>query len=379
MRFRKVLSAIVVVLSLTSSVAFAQPETVIVSQDSPEQQQYQAAVKSYVENFVKDAYAPYYVINSIQLSTSDFTIDQGKLTTKVNVSLNKTLKAKSVNELPYVKGLNSKLNSLKLSRAAYVNDAEQVINDKIQDLEQYIGTPTDQNDSFRVTADIVDNQLDLTNAKFEFLNGLVEWIPATYFIPESETAIAENAEADLANDITVNRNYAVKQEASAIQPLATVKYDRLAARDYANKYTSEVTSSLGYDTSKWNPNYAWHTESGGVDCANYVSQAIYAGGIPKDSTWKPESTAWVNTGRNISNGLKQYMVDTKGYFYKTTKGGTSAGGFISAVNYSHVMFIVANDGVTMLFSAHTNDRLKASFANFSSSSYEFYYVNSSYL
>ncbi|MNI98661.1 hypothetical protein D3C73_1575500 [compost metagenome] len=73
------------------------------------------------------------------------------------------------------------------------------------------------------------------------------------------------------------------------------------------------------------------------------------------------------------------MVDTKGYFYKTTKGGTSAGGFISAVNYSHVMFIVANDGVTMLFSAHTNDRLKASFANFSSSSYEFYYVNSSYL
>ncbi|WP_217563408.1 amidase domain-containing protein, partial [Paenibacillus sp. GbtcB18] len=76
--------------------------------------------------------------------------------------------------------------------------------------------------------------------------------------------------------------------------LAAVTYDRIAARDYANKWTSYTTNASGYDTSKWNPKYAKHTENGGVDCANYVSQAIYAGGIPTDSPWKPESLSVVN-------------------------------------------------------------------------------------
>lgn len=192
--------------------------------------------------------------------------------------------------------------------------------------------------------------------------------------------MTQNGEKDLSNEVTVNKKSKAKTQASAstVHALASFVYDRIAARDYANTYTSEVTSSPYYNTSKWNPNYAWHTESGGVDCANYVSQSMYAGGIPTDSTWKPETTAWVNTGRYNSGGLKQYMVDNKGYFFSTTKSGTSAGGFISAVNYSHVMFIVANDGVTMQFSAHTNDRLKASFASFGSD-YQFYYVNSAYL
>jgi RNA polymerase sigma-70 factor (ECF subfamily) len=109
-----------------------------------------------------------------------------------------------------------------------------------------------------------------------------------------------------------------------------------------------------------------------------VSQAISAGGIPVDSTWAPETTAWINTGRNMT-GLKQYMVDTKGYFYKTTQTAVSAGGWIfdTAPNSSHVMFVVANDGITMLFSAHTNDRKQASFANFGTQ-YEYYYISSSY-
>ncbi|MFE6799533.1 amidase domain-containing protein [Paenibacillus chitinolyticus] len=376
MKLKKMVTSLVLISAFTTTSAFAQTSPAGVKDDL-----YQKAVQKEVENFVKKAYTPYYTINSIQLSTSDYSVKDNQLTARVNISLNKTLKAKSVDELPYVKGLKSKLNVLKLRKDASSTDAEQVVNDRMKDLQEYIGTSTDQNDSFRITAPIVNGSPDLKNANLEFLNGLVDWIPADYFIPSNESSMIENGEEFVTEAVTTNKNFLVKNvaEASLVQPLAAVTYDRIAARDYANKWTSNTTNASGYDTSKWNPKYAKHTENGGVDCANYVSQAIYAGGIPTDSTWKPESLAWVNTGRNISNGLKQYMVDTKGYFYKTTKTTTPAGGFISALKYSHVMFVVANDTVTMQFSAHTNDRLKASFANFSTSEYEFYYIKSTYL
>lgn len=45
---------------------------------------------------------------------------------------------------------------------------------------------------------------------------------------------------------------------------------------------------------------------------------------------------------------------------------------------SHVMFVVANDGVTMQYSAHTNDELKASFAHFTDNA-DYFYVYSEYL
>lgn len=107
---------------------------------------------------------------------------------------------------------------------------------------------------------------------------------------------------------------------------ASITYDRIATRDYENKDTSACGST--YTTKYWNPNYAWHTESGGVDCANYVSQALYAGGRPTDFTWKPESIAWVNTGRYSSGGLTNHMTK-KGYFNKVTRDTCAAGGLIS--------------------------------------------------
>lgn len=342
---------------------------------------FQIQISDYVENFIKDAYDPYYEINSIEAIIEDISTNNNQLSAQIHTTLNRTLKAKSVEDLPAVKGLKKELSHMKLSRSADIADAEQVIQEKVNDLQQYIGLSTDQNDIFRISVPVIGEELDLLNAKLELLNGMVDWVPATYFIPASENEMMNSGVQYLNESITLNKMHISKSESlyTNVEPMAAVKYDRLAARDYANKYTSEVTSSPYYNTKKWNPDYKHHTENGGVDCANYVSQAIYAGGIPQDKTWKPETTAWVNTGRNISNGLKQYMVDTKGYFYKTDKLGTSAGGFISAKEYSHVMFVVANDTVTMLYSAHTRDRLKSSFANFSDKKFEFFYINSKYL
>jgi hypothetical protein len=318
---------------------------------------------------------PFYTLNSIKLTTSDYSIINNVLSARIKVSLNKTLKVKSVNDLPHVKGMKNKLNKLKSTNDADAADAENIVNAKINDLSEYIGTSSDQNDTFQITANIINGDLDLNNAKLEFLNDVV-LIPASYFIPDTEATMTQNGEKDLIEELAAKKKH--QTSASPMMALAAFTYNRITARDYADRWTSEVSSSPYYNTAWWNTNYVWHTESGGVDCANYVSQALSAGGIPQDTTWKPETTAWVNTGRNITNGLKQYMVDTKGYFYKATKSTTSAGGFISAVSYSHVMFVTANDTVTMLFSAHTNDRYRASFASFGTD-YEFYYINSAYL
>jgi len=66
-------------------------------------------------------------------------------------------------------------------------------------------------------------------------------------------------------------------------------YNRTAARNYINTYTSNTSNkcagtSVLQNTAYYNP--AYQTQDC-ADCANYVSQALNAGGIPRDSTWKP--------------------------------------------------------------------------------------------
>ena len=49
------------------------------------------------------------------------------------------------------------------------------------------------------------------------------------------------------------------------------------------------------------------------------------------------------------------MVD-QGYAASTSLAYCKPGGFIYMTGYSHVMFIVYNDGTTIKYNAHTNDR-----------------------
>ena len=68
----------------------------------------------------------------------------------------------------------------------------------------------------------------------------------------------------------------------------------------------------------------------------------------------------------------------KGYFKKSTQSTCAAGGFISHTDFSHVIFVVANDGKDLLFSSHTADRLKASFAGSYYKNMDYYYINPVY-
>ena len=71
------------------------------------------------------------------------------------------------------------------------------------------------------------------------------------------------------------------------------------------KYTYSPDKAIAY-ADKWatsrNPAYRQYP---GVDCCNFVSQCLYAGGMPKNSEWYPASYAWINCSGAISN-FKKY-------------------------------------------------------------------------
>ena len=352
-----------------------------------------------VESFIKDSYQEYYEIVDLNCVVDAEATDDDEVI--VNVNIKKKLLADDVTELPYIKGMMDATQALRREASISTNQqqnsavntntivAEYLLDKQIDNTNEYIGEIQDQNETFKVKYDITNQSFDDSELEVLSVEG---YISADSFAPQSWDKLYKQGVEELDTNIEVTKaaiersypNIDVAKFCSAdevAQPQAKndIKYDRIKARDYANKYTSN--SSGMYDTSYWNPAYAWHTENGGVDCANYVSQAIHAGGIPTDNVWKPESLAWVNTGKNISNGLKQYMTKTKDYFINATRTTCGAGGFIffTDSNVSHVVFVVSNDTVTMLYSAHTQDRLKASFATPDFANRKFFAINPVYM
>lgn len=132
-------------------------------------------------------------------------------------------------------------------------------------------------------------------------------------------------------------------------------YDRLAARDYINTWTSNTTkpcrtgSTTTQDTSYYNPQYQWYECN---DCANYVSQALRRGGIPTDSNWYPGSVDWINVYE-----LEQHFKNEKKYWEPTNTTGCVAGyPIVIASGAGHVVMVSYNNGSEIRYSAHTNDR-----------------------
>jgi len=81
-----------------------------------------------------------------------------------------------------------------------------------------------------------------------------------------------------------------------------------------------------------------------------------AGGVPTDSTWTPDSRSW-----RKCEYLRSYFYQNKKYWNLTTYSNCNAGGIIllhRKSGPSHAMMNVLNDGATIQYSAHTNDRNK---------------------
>ena len=127
---------------------------------------------------------------------------------------------------------------------------------------------------------------------------------------------------------------------------------------YSESYTSNPTSCNLHskcgklvDTTKYNSNYT-HYASTHSDCANFVSQTLYAGGIPTSTTWYAGSSNWIG----VAN-LCSYMLDN-GYWKSIDKSALFVGDYMryTGTGESHIVMITAHDGVSFRYSGHTNDR-----------------------
>lgn len=123
-------------------------------------------------------------------------------------------------------------------------------------------------------------------------------------------------------------------------------YNPSAAASYALKYAYS-----------YNPNYTSYKGKGG-DCANFVSQCLYNGGIAKTSSWKPGSTQWINCG-----GLKTFLCSTLGckYISQPSASQIDVGDVMYYNNGSHVCIVSKIENGVPKVCGHTTDTKNGSY------------------
>lgn len=143
------------------------------------------------------------------------------------------------------------------------------------------------------------------------------------------------------------------QEMMAAVAAGTYSYNVSKAIAYADKYCINYNSS--YNSYKGR----------GGDCANFVSQCLYAGGFKQDSVWYRHSVAWINVMKQIAH-FKAY-----GTFLNANNGNLIKGNPIyfdwnGDGTYDHATICVGrnNNGVAILDS-HTKDLYHATWTNWS--------------
>lgn len=245
------------------------------------------------------------------------------------VELQKKLVYDSVYELPFVKGMEAAL--LRLDNASY---AKTVFDKKVAELAAYIG-----------------------KLQTEYTILAVETDKMGDFIPES-VSLSTYMEVQSIDYLvlpgieqlqTEGKNFLLT---AAKYKESRIPFDNEKAVSYALKFSSNPKNKEA-DLSAWNSDYTAHEN----DCANFVSQCLYAGGIPQTETWRADSLYWIRTGslRTKNGGVMTYM-QRKEKFLSVGYAAVSAGGFICLNDESHVMLVTANDSITALYNGHTNDR-----------------------
>lgn len=164
---------------------------------------------------------------------------------------------------------------------------------------------------------------------------------------------AAQAGADLQNSIETGAE-AGAESAADLQGNSGMKTASL--KTYGDgKYSYNADNAIAY-ADKWatsrNPEYKQYP---GVDCCNFVSQCMYAGGMPKNSAWYPASYAWINCSGAIDN-FKKY-----GTFMSANNGNVLRGNPVyydwnSNGVYDHTAICVGkNSSGTPIIDAHTGD------------------------
>lgn len=163
-----------------------------------------------------------------------------------------------------------------------------------------------------------------------------------------ELAPVEDAELSASNGYQAADSFLQSDLSKSVAASSSFTYDRIAARDWARNNAFST------------PEFPSQTVPG-TDCANFVSKALNAGGIPEDLSgdWHRASTwggwpgdNWYRTGYYSNGGVVTYMKN-KGYFYKQSdESKVYAGSIMFWNNTSHVALVTYGDTVTIKYTQH---------------------------
>ena len=329
-----------------------------------------------VESWFMDNYGQYYDIIDEEFTITRTHDNGGTTNYTVSVYCQTKLKSQNPESLPYVRGLYDAVEARRNANV-YSASAETAIDD-------YVSTLDITDDYNILTMDVV---VEVSNSPAT--RSLASF--ALYYQDGMNTQLhpIEDVELDsnemylhgLADAAPIIEEYS--QNASMISTRGYSSYDRIAARDYAFNWTgSSVTNCYdhGYtcgmlqDRSKWNnDSYYFIDTLTHSDCADFVSQCMYAGGIPiEPGKWQRFLDADYGWTWTYVPSLRNYMVD-KGYWDTSSFYWANAGNILYWNDSSHIALITLNDGVTNRFTAHTNDRYNYVF--YDSTGYNYYAID----
>lgn len=321
---------------------------------------YQGEIANFIEQWIVNNWSHYYHVNNVDVEIIDLKKSGDKIEGIAKVCVVKVLKAQKVSELPYIKGMLKKVNMSdyddqlqkehKINKVVNANSGVltkekaqrvvKVLDDKYAELKGYIGVPDESYMILKFEAELRGNNIEENRIKL-YAEQMNTFVPAEELIPKSPAEYENAGYKEMESKLIEEGTFAV----ATLYPY----YDRFKARDYANTWTSNATTYCPHnialqDITKWNnakqPYYDCFCHN---DCADYVSQALNAGGIPIDpGKWERLKDSNNNWAWTYVPGLKNYMLNQKGYWKISTWESAAAGGVI-VIPDSHVMMIVKND------------------------------------
>jgi RNA polymerase sigma-70 factor (ECF subfamily) len=326
-----------------------------------------------VKNWVIKNKAQYYKNITVIVIPVKIRTGNGKAEGIFNITVKETLKATSPEDLPAIRGME-KFKSFKKEELSpnQINAVNKEINSWISELKNfYIGKVETVNIGFKVVVDLsMSGNILPQTANFFADNAMGDFYKIYSLVPTADKMETEG--------FNHAKEIADKAKDAAFSPTSQYCYtvDEYRRKDpndndpgypHYNEYAADYADHYAYN---YNNSYAAATN----DCANFVSQAMYAGGIPMSTThnvedwWcnppnlPPNYASWVWTTpvqENNNWGLRNYMCNN-GYWENSDWYWANAGGVImwgdTSDSPGHVAMIVQNDTINRALSQHNTDR-----------------------
>ena len=359
---RNSVGALTAVLAMLSLAVAAGP-VLAASSDQATSQQVQSLEQSVNQWVGQRASLIHWNLTSIQDTLDSSQVNSGTVTATFGVTEEHLLAYASPADVPVMKGLQAAMSGTSALSANALKAGNAYIQMWQQQLENYITTPHEEDLTIKAQATLnPDGSVAPNSTQLFWLNAISgTWVPVSQLLAAVPTAaqVEQSSQAGMAAQLAAVQTTGAAPQSVSPQGVCNGScYNWLNATNYANEWSSTPPSQDEcpgsndpnnlQNLSAYNPSYE-HFDC--TDCANYVSQALAAGGIPETSGWEPYVSAWVNV-----TSLQDYMVANNLWVKITNPSMAGAGAVITLNNDAHTMMLVYNDGTNEDVSAHTSDQ-----------------------